>query len=142
VDFNRTSGDDAVAVIVPVANRQVAVVLSVAGGKCSGMEMLDGRRADSPRNASMRKPGILQNGRKVTILIGVRTKEGKAVIDVVLNGKAYMKTFGPIDLLSLPSRWDLNDAGRPGLAANQSAVKFIRARFRLIDGTATLVDRK
>lgn len=139
VEFVRTDGESEVAMIFPVGVKQIALVFSADSGKCHGLEVLDGRTADSSGNPSRRQPGVLQNGRRYTALIGVRVKDDKAVIDVVFNGKAYMKTFGTLDGLSLSAAWDLNDASRPGLAANKSGAKFTRARIRLVDGKASFV---
>lgn len=142
VELARTQGNDGVGVIFPVGHKQIALVLSAAGGTCNGMELLDGRPADHRKNPSVRTPGVLQNGRRFKVLIGVRFKADRAQVDVVLNGKKFMRTFGTLDGLSLPSHWDLNDSARPGLGALQSGAKFLRARVRLVDGQASFVKRE
>ena len=140
-EFVRTAGHDAVAFVFPVGHKQIALVLSAAGGKCNGMELLHDRSADDPKNPTARKPGVIQNGRRYKVLIGVRLNGENALIDVVLNAKKHMRAFGTLDGLSLPLRWNLDDPTRPGLGAVDSSVKFIRARIRLIDGRASFVKR-
>ena len=108
-------------------------------GKCNGLELLDGRAADGRKNPTTRKPGLIQNGRRYRALIGVRVNGQKALIDVVYNGKKYIRTVGTLDGLSLATEWQLNDPTRPGLAAKQDSVKFVRARVRLVAGKATFV---
>jgi len=123
--------------IFPVGYKQIALVFSVNKGECHGLELLDGRSADDRGNPSTRKPGIIQNGRRYTALVGVRVKGDKATIDVVFNGKKYMRTFGTLDGLSLPARWDLNNPACAGLGADQAAVKFSKVRIRMVDGKAS-----
>ncbi len=136
VEFVRTDGKGAVAMVFPVGREQITLVFSHSGGKCHGLELLQRRLAWADGNPSRRAPGLLQNGRRYTVLIGVRVEQEGALIDVVLNGKMFMKTAGPIDGLSLHTRWDLGDRRRAGLAAHESRVKFSRARIRLHEGQA------
>ena len=138
IEFNRTDGAEGLGLLLPVAGRQVAFLLSAANGSAGGLELFDGKRVSDGKNPT-RRPGGIQNGRRNIVLVGVRNRNSAALIDAVLNGKPYARGAGEGSKFALPPEWALPDLDRPALAAHKSAVAFRRVRVRLIAGTASYV---
>ena len=137
VEMVRKEGDDALAVLLPVGSTQCALLLSAEHGRGHGLALIDHRDVTDRSNPVVRRPGVLQNGRRMIILVAVRTKSGQATVEVVRDGKFLIRSAGPLRGLSMPSRWSLPERDRPALGANQCQVSYRRVRLRLVSGEAT-----
>jgi len=137
LEFTRTKGSDAVAVVLPVGSRGCVVLLSAARGKASRLETIAGKPAD--KSPFARKPGTLNNDQRYILLVRVRVRGEAAGIEVLLNGRPYLGGFGRQKSLAVSRPWRLPKSNRPGMGANASAVTFHTAKLRTCGGTARLV---
>ena len=137
LEFTRTRGSDAVAVVLPVGSRGCVVLLSAARGKASRLETIAGKPAD--KSPSARKPGKLNNDQRYILLVRVRIEGEAAAIEVLLNGSPYLRALGRRNSLAVSRPWQLPQSNRPALGANASAVTFHTARLRVAGGSASLL---
>jgi len=139
VEFVRQEGNDAVALLLPLGTAQCAAVLSAAGGKVHGLGLIAGRDVTDPTNPVVRRPGILQNDRKITVRAAVRREGNKGMIDLSRDGRILIHDGGALSALALPSHWQLSGWQQPGLGVNQSKVCFQKVRLRVTTGQASVV---
>lgn len=134
LEWLRTAGDDAVGVALPVVDRQVAGVVSAAGGQWAGLELVQNRRIVDNRNPT-RKPAGIVNNRRHVMLWSVRIRNNVTNIQLTFNNQPLVQGVGNHAQLALPAEWALRDAEQPGLLVHNSSVTFRRIRLRLISGT-------
>lgn len=134
LEWLRTAGDDAVGVALPVVDRQVAGVVSAAGGQWAGLELVQNRRIVDNRNPT-RKPAGIVNNRRHVMLWSVRTRNNVTNIQLTFNNQPLVQGVGNHAQLALPAEWALRDADQPGLLVHNSSVTFRRIRLRVISGT-------
>ncbi|KPJ74918.1 MAG: hypothetical protein AMS14_04570 [Planctomycetes bacterium DG_20] len=135
--FVRMSGDDCVAVILPVGSARVMLALSNWHGQDSGLQMINGK---TPRdNGTAVRPGTLVNGREYALDITVVAKGDQARIAVRLDGKPYIAWRGPQSALSLSPNWALPKPGCLGLVTYRSVVAFGSVRLKMLSGEARLL---
>lgn len=118
VEFTRTDGDGTVGVILPVGSRQCLVALNFGGGP-SGIDMIDGRRANENDTAF---PGALVNDRRYTLEIGVRPGKDEASVTVTLDARPLVFYRGPAGALSLHKQWAIPNRSALGLAAQADVI--------------------
>jgi hypothetical protein len=133
VTFTRNSGDDCICPILPVGSHMCLVNLSGWGGKCSGIEMLDGQ--DSSHNSTTIRPGGLINGRKYHLLIRVRLQNGMASVDVLIDKAPVLRWRGSESSLSLYKDWSLPQLHRLALGARHPTT-FHSIQLKMISGKA------
>jgi hypothetical protein len=134
VEFTRTEGEGTVGVILPVGTRQCLVAVNFRGGP-SGIDMIDGRRADKNDSAF---PGALANDRRHTLEISVRVDGSEAAVTANLDDRPLVFYRGPAASLALHKEWALPQKNVLGLAA-ESAVTFHKLQFRPVSGAARIV---
>jgi len=136
-EFVRTSGDDTIAIILPVGSRQVGMMLGHVHGKTSGLDMLYGKvPAD---NETAVKPGKFDNNRVYGVRVRVLVQQEVAHIAVHVDAKPYIEWRGPVSALSLGTTWSLGQHGCLGLGVSNSAVTWRSVRLRMLSGTARLL---
>ena len=137
VKFVRTSGDQCVAVILPVGSARVILMLSRQHGQDSGLELINGKYVEN--NETAVRPGTLVNGHEYALDIAVVAKGDQAWIAVRLDGKPYIDWRGPQSAFSVPAHWHLAEPGCLGLGAWESTVVFRTARLKMLTGKARLL---
>jgi hypothetical protein len=125
MEFTRTDGDGTVGVILPVGSRQCLVAVNYGGGP-SGIDMIDGRRANQNDSAF---PGALANDRRYTLEITVRPDQDEAAVTANLDGRPLVFYRGPAASLALHKEWAIPSRNSLGLAA-QADVVFHRLEVR------------
>jgi hypothetical protein len=131
IEFTRTDGDGTVGVILPVGSRQCLVAVNFGGGP-SGIDMIDGRRANENDSAF---PGALANDRRYTLEITVRLDQDQASLTATLDGRPLVFYRGPAASLALHKQWAIPTRNALGLAAQADAV-FHRVQLRAKSATA------
>ena len=134
VKFVRTSGDDLIAVFLPVGAARVTLVMSHGHGRRSGLTRINGKGVEDNQTAAT--PGTLVNGREYAVHVTVLPKGDQARIAVRLDGKPYINWRGPQSALSVHSDWDLREPGCLGLGAWQAPVVFRSVRLKMLSGQA------
>ena len=137
VKFVRTSGDDLIAVFLPVGAARVTLVMSHGHGRRSGLTRINGKGVEDNQTAAT--PGTLVNGREYAVHVTVLPKGDQARIAVRLDGKPYINWRGPQSALSVHSDWDLREPGCLGLGAWQAPVVFRSVRLKMLSGQARLL---
>ena len=133
-EFVRTSGDDTIAIILPVGSRQVGMMLGHVHGKTSGLDMLYGKvPAD---NETAVKPGKFDNNRVYGVRVRVLLQQEVAHIAVHVDAKPYIEWRGPVSALSLGTTWSLGQHGGLGLGVSNSTVTWRSVRLRMLSGEA------
>ncbi|HUT12282.1 MAG TPA: PA14 domain-containing protein [Thermoguttaceae bacterium] len=136
-EFTRHSGENVVGAKLPVGSTDCCLALSLRGGEGSGIAHIDGR--EGHMNASTRKPGTLQNGRRYSVLVRVQLSGEDVRAEVLLDGQPYIGWVGKQASLEAYRDWRTPDKSRPALTAYEAAVTFHTVRFRLLSGKATWV---
>ncbi len=125
VEFTRTDGDGTVGVILPVGSRQCLVAVNFGGGP-SGIDMIDGARADKNDSTF---PGAFANDRRYTLEIAVRPDQDEASLTATLDGRPLVFYRGPAGSLALHKQWTIPTKNTLGLAAEADVV-FHRVQVR------------
>jgi len=136
VEFQRLEGNDSVSFTLPVGSDGLCLSLGGWGGVASGLERIDGRRAiDSPHS---RRPAGIVSGHRYALQIRVRTNDGKASVDVTLDGKPYLAWQGDASSIRLVEG-ALPNHSQLGLGAYEVPVEFYKVRLRLTSGKADIL---
>ncbi len=135
--FTRTTGDDTVAIIVPVGGHPCLIALSESSGKASRLGV-DGKssRANKEIKTSV-EPGTLTNRQKHAMSILVRLRGETAFIEVILDGETLFDWSGDKKSVST-NGWPSQPAKQFALGTNES-VSFHSIRLRPISGKAMLL---
>jgi hypothetical protein len=128
VEFSRDKGDDSVAVCFPVGDRGTVLVLSNFQGKYSGLETVDGRRADGPRNPTTRGPSVLQDGKRYVVRIVVKVQRERARVVCFLDNKELVAWKGNVNSLDQYGIWRAA-AHRAGMGEYHSPVTIYSASY-------------
>jgi hypothetical protein len=136
VEFTRTDGTDSVDTVIPIASHQCCVKLSGWHGKVSGLDSVDGQRADQAGNPTVVRPGMLENGHRYRLLVRVRLPSpDQASIDVLLDGKRCLPHWqGAITSLGLERSMALPNPHQPALGANSIGITYHAVRLRMVSG--------
>lgn len=103
-DFTRRTGENSIAVILPVGTSSTAILLSGWNGAASGIARVNGRDVRDSKivaGASIR-PGTLANGRRYKLEIDITAIRDRAIIMAWLNGRKFVMWKG---LASQVSYW-------------------------------------
>lgn len=130
VEFTRTGGDDAVAVILPVGDRSPAMELSAWNGVVHGLSRVDGRPARDESNPATFRPGRLENGRRQRLTVRVRTGSNPATVTAMLEDTPLFTWRGEASRLQPNLALNLTRPNTLGLAAHNSAVTFHRVTLQ------------
>ncbi len=132
IAFTRHTGSSTVAVLLPVGDQSVRLMLSGFGGLFSGLGMIDGKLASE--NASTVNKGTLTNGQAYTVLADVRVADGQATIKVTLNDQPFIEWSGDPSVLSVQDAWKLKTDDTPGIGAHLSTVDFNKVELETLEG--------
>ncbi|MCX5655898.1 MAG: hypothetical protein NTY65_14760, partial [Planctomycetota bacterium] len=130
VSFTRTSGSDAVVICLPVGRSACALLVGGEGGAASGLELVNNKSYKD--NETSVRPAVIFNDSKYTVLVRVLLHREDAEVIVTLNGRSYIKWFGPPSALARAESWKLPDGRCPGLGSCDAAVVFHTARMRVL----------
>lgn len=139
IEFTRTKGIEAVAVILPVGNGDCDFLVSGLEGRFHGFERIDGRSLESSPAGT--RPGPLSNNERHTLLLRVGVQGDNALLEAVLDKKPCVRWAGKQQSLSRYHAWIMPDLKRLGLGTHRSEVVFHRIRLRLHSGEALRVAR-
>jgi len=143
VKFERTSGRNVVAIVLPVGSARAAVQMGGWHGEgwyWGGLGRINDKRAYA--NETTVKPGDLDSGREYVVTIRVLAGRDGHQVAVSLNGKPYIAWRGPESALSLAKDWILPQRGSLGLGAYESTVVFRSVRLKMLSGEARLLRPK
>jgi len=139
VQFTRINGNDSVILNLPAGSRACTLQLSAWEGNVGGLEMIHGMAVGVVANPAVVRPNTLANGSRYTVLAKVRIEGIKASVDVLLNGKAFVRWKGPTSALGTWGGWTMPRPSRPALGSNKNIVWFHSAKLRRISGKAALL---
>ena len=137
VEFTRTSGDDAVTVMIPVGKITATVELSGWNGQSHGLVKVDGQPSKSVTNPTSVRPGPLKNGQRYRLDIRVKQDGDKVRIETDLDEKQLFAWTGAVSRLQPHFVFRLPETGTMGLGAMDSAVVF--HSVRLLSGKSSPV---
>lgn len=132
VEFTRVAGTNAIGVVLPVADRQCAFLLSVFDGEAHGIGVIDNQLARS--NPSTQKPGQLENDHAYRLLIEVDVQGNQASISSTLDGRDGPGWKGNVNALSMKEFWKLREPTNLGLCTYSPTV-FHRITIQPLDRT-------
>lgn len=139
VEFTRNTGNDSVALILPVGPVSPALELSAWQGAAHGLSKLDGVSSRDSKNPTATRPGTLANGRRHELQAQVRVDGSSAQVAAQLDGKSLFAWQGDVSCLEKNFLLNLPDPGALGLAAHNGNVVF--HRVQLVTKVGTLVAR-
>ena len=127
--FVRTAGNDTVGISIPVGSNRVAVLLSTAWGRYSGIDCIDGKGAEKTGTAF---PGSFVNNRQYEVRVTVLTQGEKASIAVYVDGRLCTKWEGLATALSEEQDHACRVKGAISVSANENGTVFSDIRIRNI----------
>ena len=133
LSFTRHSGDQGIAAILPVGSHVCQVGLSGYGGKCHGIDAIDGKAAAD--NSTTVRPGTLINGKRYDLLAKVRLHNQVASIEVFLDKSRIIRWQGKESSLGIFGGWRLPQDQRLGIGS-QEPTTFHFVRLRMVSGKA------
>lgn len=139
VKFIRREGNEIVGVILPIENRQFAVLLSAWAGQHGGLHMVDGHSILSDQSPAAMRPSKLENGDLYLLEVAVTTRDEQALINVTLNGQPYVSWNGELSGLSNDPVWQLPRSDTPAVCYRDCKVEYQEIQLKMLDGTAQLL---
>jgi hypothetical protein len=135
VVFWRQRGEDSVNLVLPVADRQVLLVVGgwPAEGTRSGLELIDGH--DSRDNPSTDREFRITNVVRHVLEVVVTTEGDQAQIDVWVDAKHIISWSGSPSSLSLDKSWALPEGSALAMGAFNSTLRFEAARILMKSGS-------
>jgi hypothetical protein len=137
VDFTLATGHE-VNVLLPVADREVSIILGGWAGTVAGLHMVDGKMA---RDNETRRQLKLPIGQRLHLDVGVRVEGDEAAVNASLEGRRLIEWKGRKSALSNSRDWLMPQRGLVGLGAYESKVVFHRVRLRFEEGGAKLLEK-
>jgi hypothetical protein len=137
--FVGAGGMHHIAFIFSVGKSRVIAQLNDAGGRASGLALVNGKEGYS--NETAVPPTAFDKDREYTVLVRVQTSAAPAKVALLLDGRPYISWTGAPSALSLArlsSPW-ANRPGSVGLGATTSAITFRASRLRMLSGEARLL---
>ena len=128
VRFTRISGNDSVAIALPVPTTICELNLSGFFGRAHGLQAIDRRAFDD--NATTVSPGRLANNREYIVSVNVRpSADRKTVfINATLDGRPLTTWEGEVARLS-PGAYPPDDRSRMTLGVSNGVVEFHSVRL-------------
>jgi hypothetical protein len=136
VQFTRTDGQDAIAIIILVGGKPCLLTFSESSGKTSRLAINAAAGPAQRANQVHVEPGTLTNNEKHTASVLVRLNGNMAYVHVLLDGKSYLKWSGDPNIVCTEG-WPALPAKQFALGTNESVV-FHSVRLWAISGKATL----
>ena len=124
IELTRVSGEDVIAVILPVGDTSVALELSSWGGEAHGLARVDEQTSKSTTNPTSVRPGNLENGRRYQLEISVSAGKDACEVKAQLDGKKLINWKGPATRLLPHLVFNLPEPFSLGLASSQNEVVF------------------
>lgn len=138
VEFTRVSGNDVVAVILPIGKTSVALELSSWGGEAHGIARVDEQSSRSASNPTSVRPGKLTNGRRYTLDVRVAADDENCQVTAQLDGTRLIDWKGSTTRLLPHLAFNFPDRNALGLASQQNDVIFHQVELRSADGMTGL----
>lgn len=128
-----------VVITLPVGSHRCMLALGGWRGKISGLEQIDGRRADTNPTKCSKE---LINGRQYNVLVKVRLRDPVATIAVFVDEAEMIHWQGKESSLSMFPSWDLPQSQCPGLGVHDGQATFHAVQLRMVSGTASWIDAR
>ncbi len=139
VEFTRISGNDSVAIALPVGRRTGILHLSAHAGQAGGLERIDDLAVRNPVNPTFKQSSLIENGRRYQVLSRVRTDGDQVSMEILLDDQPYVCWAGKESSLTTGAGWWLPEQRRPALGSNKGEVVFHAARLRVVSGRTSAV---
>ncbi len=126
ITFTRNSGDDAIAMVIPVGDASPSIEIGSWKGIAHGMSRVKGMTAKDPNNPTATRPGPIENNKEYRLQIEVSASgEGsKATVTARLNGQLVVEWQGDPSDLEANRNFKLPEKRALALAAYQGMVTF------------------
>lgn len=127
VTFTRTSGDQAVSLVLPVAETACSLVLGTGvENRVSGLERLFNQNVQS--GGVLGEPGVLVNGHTYVLDASVMVRDGEAAIIARVNDKPFVQWAGPVTALSAALDRGMSSKYVRVMSADGLAIQRLRIR--------------
>ncbi|MDA1166297.1 MAG: DUF1080 domain-containing protein [Planctomycetota bacterium] len=136
VEFTRVSGEDSVAVIIPVGTVSPALELSGWQGQAHGLSRVDGLSVKDSKNPTGVRPGTLSNGKRHKLEVTVQASASPLSVSAKLDGKPLFAWQGEASRLQPNLALNVPTPRAIGLAAHQNEVVFHRVTLESIQKPA------
>jgi len=138
VDWVRPAGNQSCALVLPVADRQVQLVL---GGGEKGQVSGIGAVREEPFNSNetTTEQSQIVNGKIHQLEISVAPSGDNAKIQVFLDGDTLINWFGAVGSLSLNDALVIPESSGIALVSTAGEIQFRAATFEVISGAAELL---
>lgn len=134
VEFTRVSGNDVVALILPVGKTSVALELSSWGGEAHGIARVDEQTSRSASNPTSVRPGQLKNGQRYQLDVQVSVGKEDAEIQALLDSRMLIDWKGKTTRLQPHLIFNLPEESSLGLVSHQNRVIFHRVELKKASG--------
>ena len=136
VRFARVTGNDSLALMLPVGSRLVGLFVSALGGQSHDLGKV---RGAGPYDKIAVSPGTLENNRPYTVSARVLVRGDQASVETRLDGASLINWQGPWSDLSPWPSWQLPDSGALGLGAAHGRYVVESMRLKMLSGEARLL---
>ncbi|MCH7707796.1 MAG: hypothetical protein IH884_04870 [Myxococcales bacterium] len=127
VTFTRLAGSFGPFLVLPIADHQVGLSLSIFDPRVSGLGLVDGKDVkDNPTAVS----GSLENNRRYVLEVAVRVAGERADVRVRLDGRHYTSFHGNAKSLTLTRYYAVPDKTQIALGAQTASVRFHSVKLR------------
>jgi hypothetical protein len=134
VRFTRTANKESVCMVLPVAGRNVTLMLGADHDQYCCLDQINGKGYN--QNETSIKSG-LQTGHLYTLVVRVSTVGAKSSIQVALDGRAFINWNGLTAALSPMPLWTPLDPRSPTFGGWNIGLTLHSARIKMLTGKAT-----
>ncbi len=137
-EFTRRSGEETIAVVLPVGTSPTAILLSGWAGAASGIAAVDGRDARSTNFATGAavRPGKLINGQRYRLQVEVILLRQRAMITAALNGQRFVMWKGLSGQLGYWSQYSIPCQQSFALIGHRCAADFHKCELTIKKGSS------
>jgi len=135
--ISRSEPNEASAVILPIGESQVYLMIAGWGNQLTGFGDIDGEHAGA--NVSTNNEFQMVPEKQYQVEIEVTTTGDQAAIKLAIDGRELIRWKGNRNQLEIIDAWRLSEGSSPGLGDYRTRTRFGDIHLRMLTGEAKLL---